>query len=103
MQENDRAIAEGQTEGFFRLIVESKNGKIVGAEIVSARAGEVASELAVAIHAGLTVQDLAGTMHPYPALSFALQTMASEEAYNQAERSGAVSMLRACCGCFGGI
>jgi pyruvate/2-oxoglutarate dehydrogenase complex dihydrolipoamide dehydrogenase (E3) component len=61
----DRAVAEGRTDGFARLVL-GPRGRILGATVVGPRAGESLAELTLAVHKGLTATDLAGTIHPYP-------------------------------------
>ncbi len=61
----DRAIAEGRTDGFTRLVLDSK-GVIVGATVVAPRAGEMLAELTLAVRKGLTTRDLASSTHAYP-------------------------------------
>ena len=61
----DRAVAEGATEGFTKLVVDAK-GRILGATVVGPRAGETLGELSVAVRHGLRTRDLAGTTHAYP-------------------------------------
>ena len=63
--EVDRAIAEGRTEGFTRLVLD-RRGRVVGATVVGPRAGEALAELTLAVRRGLRTRDLAGAMHPYP-------------------------------------
>ena len=57
----DRAILDGETNGFAR--------KILGATIVARHGGDLIGELALAMTAGLTVSALANTIHPYPTQS----------------------------------
>ena len=61
----DRAVAEGDTAGFSRLVLD-RRGRLIGATVVGPRAGECLAELTLAIRRGLRARDLAGTMHPYP-------------------------------------
>jgi pyruvate/2-oxoglutarate dehydrogenase complex dihydrolipoamide dehydrogenase (E3) component len=61
----DRAVAERQTAGFTRLILDRK-GRIAGATLVGPRAGEALAEVTLATTQGLRVRDLAGSMHAYP-------------------------------------
>ena len=63
--EVDRAIAEGRTDGFARLVLGSR-GKIIGATVVGPRAGESLAEVTLAVRLGLTATDLGATIHPYP-------------------------------------
>ncbi|MEP6797742.1 MAG: FAD-dependent oxidoreductase [Lapillicoccus sp.] len=66
--EVDRAIAEQQTAGFSRLALDGK-GRVVGATIVSPRAGESLAEAVLAIRHGLRARDLAAATHTYPTYS----------------------------------
>ncbi len=63
--EVDRAIAEGRTVGFTRLVLDTR-GRVVGATVVGPRAGETLAELTLAVRRRLRARDLAGVMHPYP-------------------------------------
>lgn len=62
----DRAVADGATTGFTRLVVD-RRGRVLGATVVGPRAGETLGELTLSISRGLTTRDLAGVTHPYPA------------------------------------
>ena len=66
LQENDRAIVDGETEGFGRVHMDRKSGKILGATLVGAHAGETIGEFVLAIQRGLKLSDLGGVIHPYP-------------------------------------
>ncbi|WAX77475.1 dihydrolipoyl dehydrogenase family protein [Streptomyces sp. KMM 9044] len=61
----DRAVADGRTEGFTTLVL-GPRGKIVGATVVSPRAGETIAHPAAAVRLGWTPSDYARTVHPYP-------------------------------------
>lgn len=65
---NDRAQADGSTEGFLKAIV-TKRGKILGATIVGPHAGELILPWVLAISKGLKIGDMAGLIAPYPTLS----------------------------------
>ncbi|MBF9028845.1 FAD-dependent oxidoreductase [Rhodobacterales bacterium HKCCE3408] len=64
--ENDRAIATGQTTGFIKVMV--VKGRPVGATIVGAQAGELIQTWALAISAKLKMSAIAGMVAPYPTL-----------------------------------
>jgi len=64
--EIDRNILEGETEGFAKVIFESKSGKLRGATIVGAHAGELLGEMLIAVTKGMKVSELSGIIHPYP-------------------------------------
>jgi dihydrolipoamide dehydrogenase len=58
-----------ETEGFVRVVGDSQTEKIIGAQIVGRGASELIGELALAITKSLTMEDLAGAVHPHPTLS----------------------------------
>jgi pyruvate/2-oxoglutarate dehydrogenase complex dihydrolipoamide dehydrogenase (E3) component len=64
--ENDRGVVDGDTSGFARVHANKKNGKILGATLVSRHAGESIGELVMAIQHGIKVGDLGAVIHPYP-------------------------------------
>ena len=53
MSRVDRAILEGETEGFLKVHVVKGRDKIVGATLVSRHAGDMISEISVAMTAGV--------------------------------------------------
>jgi len=60
-----RALASRNTKGLIKLVAEEGTGRLVGAHVLAADAGEVIQEATLAIRFGFTVQDLADTFHPY--------------------------------------
>jgi pyruvate/2-oxoglutarate dehydrogenase complex dihydrolipoamide dehydrogenase (E3) component len=66
MDEVDRAILDGEDEGFARVHIQKGTDKILGATIVAARAGDMIGEFSVAMKAGAGAKTIAGTIHPYP-------------------------------------
>jgi len=62
----DRAVLDGETEGFARVHVEAGTDRILGATIVAAHAGDLINEFTLAMKAGLGLKTLASTIHPYP-------------------------------------
>jgi len=66
MSEVDRAILEDETEGFARVHVEKKSGRILGATMISSHAGESITQMALAITSGLKLSAIGATIHPYP-------------------------------------
>jgi pyruvate/2-oxoglutarate dehydrogenase complex dihydrolipoamide dehydrogenase (E3) component len=66
LDEVDRAILDGEEEGFARIHVQKGTDKILGATIVAAHAGDMISEFSVLMKAGAGAKTLAGTIHPYP-------------------------------------
>ena len=66
LSEVDRAILDGEDEGFARVHVKKGTDTIIGATIVAAHAGDMISEYTVAMKGGLGLNTIAGTIHPYP-------------------------------------
>lgn len=66
--ENDRAQAERKTTGHVKLVTD-KRGRILGATIVGANAGEMINIFALAVSKKMGVRDLAGYIPPYPTMT----------------------------------
>jgi pyruvate/2-oxoglutarate dehydrogenase complex dihydrolipoamide dehydrogenase (E3) component len=62
----DRAILDGEAEGFARVHYHKKTGRILGGTIVARHAGEMIGELTLAMVAKQNVGVLSSTIHPYP-------------------------------------
>jgi pyruvate/2-oxoglutarate dehydrogenase complex dihydrolipoamide dehydrogenase (E3) component len=67
-RENDRAQAERQTDGHVKVLT-ARDGKILGAGIVGAQAGELVQMWSLAISQGLGLNAMSGWISPYPTLS----------------------------------
>ena len=65
----DRAIAEGETKGFIKVIATRWQGKILGVHLVGPNAGEVIHEFVLAMNTGIPLRKLAGIIHVYPTFS----------------------------------
>ena len=66
---NARAKMQGHQEGFVKLYCRQATGAVIGAVVVAPGASELVFPLTLAVQRGLTVNDLAGTIGVYPALS----------------------------------
>jgi pyruvate/2-oxoglutarate dehydrogenase complex dihydrolipoamide dehydrogenase (E3) component len=66
--DNDRAQTERETHGHIKVIVDTK-GKILGATIVGAQAGELIAPWILALSQGLNIRAMTGIVLPYPTLS----------------------------------
>lgn len=60
-----RALVNFDTSGFIRLVAEKTSGRLIGARIVAAEAGEMIQSVALAMRGGLTINDLAAQLFPY--------------------------------------
>ncbi len=66
--ENDRAQAEHETTGHIKVVT-AKNGRILGATIVGAQAGELIGMWALAISQKMKIKALTDWISPYPTLA----------------------------------
>jgi pyruvate/2-oxoglutarate dehydrogenase complex dihydrolipoamide dehydrogenase (E3) component len=62
----DRAIADGEEEGFVKILHRKGSDQILGATIVARHAGEMISEVTTAIVGKVGLSQLSGVIHPYP-------------------------------------
>ena len=69
---NGRARTSGETEGFVKIIRDTKYGEILGAHIIGAHATEMIHELAVARENEFTVEEVDLAIHAHPTLSEAI-------------------------------
>ncbi len=67
-KEVERAIAQDETEGLVKLLVDVQ-GKILGGHILGSRADDLLAPIVVAMQNGLSIHALASTILPYPTLS----------------------------------
>ncbi len=66
MSSVDRAIADGETEGFAKIHLKKGTDTIVGATIVGSHAGDLISEITVAMVGKVGLGKVASAIHPYP-------------------------------------
>ena len=76
LDEVDRAVLDGEEEGFARLHVRKGTGQLLGATIVAAHAGEMIGEVTALMQAGKGVDTLTRTIHPYPTQAEAIKKAA---------------------------
>ncbi len=63
---NGKAVLSMEERGFIKLVMEEESGKLLGAQLMCARATDMIGGLAAAITKGLTAEDLAKTVWPHP-------------------------------------
>ncbi len=66
---NGKALTEGYTDGFIKMIADEAYGQILGVHIMASHATEIISQCAIAMHNELTVYELANTIFPHPTQS----------------------------------
>lgn len=81
LDEVDRAILDGESEGFVKVLVEDGTDKILGATIVASHAGDMISEISVAMNNGVGLAGIGATIHPYPTQAEAVRKLG--DAYNR--------------------
>jgi pyruvate/2-oxoglutarate dehydrogenase complex dihydrolipoamide dehydrogenase (E3) component len=62
----DRAVLDGQEDGFLRVHLKAGTDRILGATLVAEHAGDMIGEIALAITAGVGLGKIGSTIHPYP-------------------------------------
>lgn len=74
----DRAILEGEEEGFVKVHVKKGTDQIVGATIVARSAGDLISEITLAMTHGLGLSKIGSTIHPYPTQAEAIRRLGDQ-------------------------
>ena len=81
LKDNDRAILDGEEEGFLKVHVRKGTDKILGATLVARHAGEMISEITLAMVSGAGLGTLSKTIHPYPTQAEVMKR--AGDAYNR--------------------
>jgi len=87
----DRAIVDGETEGFVKIHVKQGKDQILGATIVGSHAGDMISEITVAMQSGMGLGKLANVIHPYPTAAEAIRQCG--DAYNRSRLTPTVKAI----------
>lgn len=66
---NGKALAEGDSTGFVKIVFDKTYGEVLGVHIVAAHATDMIAEAVASLELEATVHDLAKTIHPHPTLS----------------------------------
>ncbi len=78
LSEFDRAIVDGATGGFVKVLTVPGKDRILGATIVGAHAGDVLGEFTLAMRHGLGLKAIFATIHSYPGWGDAARATAAE-------------------------
>ena len=81
MHDVDRAVTDGEEEGFVKIHVKQGTDRILGATVVARHAGEMINGLSLAISSRIGVRALARVIHTYPTQAEAIKMAA--DAYNR--------------------
>jgi len=87
----DRAILDGETEGFVKVHLRKGTDQILGATVVAAHAGDIISEFTLAMRNGIGLKGIANTIHPYPTQAEAVRK--TGDAYNRTRLTPFVKKL----------
>jgi pyruvate/2-oxoglutarate dehydrogenase complex dihydrolipoamide dehydrogenase (E3) component len=82
-----RGVIHDFHRGALKLVADRERGVLIGATLVTPRAGEIVGELVLAIKLGTPVKTLADVIHPYPAFNRVLGQSFGELAANMAPQS----------------
>lgn len=81
MSDVDRAVTDGEEEGFVKIHVKDGGDRILGATVVARHAGEMIDGISLAIGSGMGLRALANVIHTYPTQAEAIKMAA--DAYNR--------------------
>jgi pyruvate/2-oxoglutarate dehydrogenase complex dihydrolipoamide dehydrogenase (E3) component len=81
LTEVDRALLDGEAQGFARVHLRKGTDEILGATVVARHAGEMINEFSLAITSGVGLSAIGKTIHPYPTQAEAIKKLA--DAYNR--------------------
>jgi len=85
MHDVDRAIADGEEDGFAKIHVRDGTDTILGATVVARHAGEMINGITLAMVAGIGLSTVARVIHTYPTQADAIKMAA--EAYTSSSAS----------------
>jgi pyruvate/2-oxoglutarate dehydrogenase complex dihydrolipoamide dehydrogenase (E3) component len=91
LAEVDRAVLDGEADGFVKVHVRKGSDRIIGATIVARHAGEMLAEITLAMRNGLGLGAIAETIHAYPTQAEAVKKTA--DAYNRTRLTPLVKSL----------
>jgi len=66
---NGRAKGLNQTEGYVKILADTKTDRVLGVHIIGPRAGDLIAEAAAAMEFGASAEDIARTCHAHPTLA----------------------------------
>ncbi len=73
---NSRAKVNNETEGFVKILADSKTDKVLGAHIIGPHSGDMIAEIALAMEFGASAEDIARTCHAHPTHTEAIKEAA---------------------------
>jgi dihydrolipoamide dehydrogenase len=73
---NSRAKVNNETDGFVKILADSKTDKVLGVHIIGPHCGDMIAEMALAMEFGASSEDIARTCHAHPTHTEAIKEAA---------------------------
>jgi len=73
---NSRAKVNNKTDGFVKVLADSKTDKVLGVHIIGPHCGDMIGEMALAMEFGASAEDIARTCHAHPTHTEAIKEAA---------------------------
>lgn len=89
----DRAITDESTTGWIKVYAKKINGRILGADVLGAHAGEQIAQYGLAMRNGISLKNMADTIYPYPSYALGARR-AADQWYIKNQSTGVVKWVR---------
>jgi dihydrolipoamide dehydrogenase len=73
---NSRAKVNNETDGFVKILADSKTDRVLGVHIIGPHCGDMIAEMALAMEFGASAEDIARTCHAHPTHTEAIKEAA---------------------------
>jgi dihydrolipoamide dehydrogenase len=73
---NGRARANGDTDGFVKILADAKTDRVLGCHIIGPQAGDLMAEMVIGAEFAASAEDIARSCHAHPSLSEAVKEAA---------------------------
>ena len=73
---NSRAKVNNETDGFVKILADSRTDKVLGVHIIGPHCGDMIAEMALAMEFGASAEDIARTCHAHPTHTEAIKEAA---------------------------
>jgi pyruvate/2-oxoglutarate dehydrogenase complex dihydrolipoamide dehydrogenase (E3) component len=87
----DRAILDGEEEGFVRIYCQKGTDRILGATMVASHAGDMIGEIVMAMKNGIGLGKIASVIHPYPTQAESIRKLGDQ--YNRTKLTPTIKSL----------
>eukprot|EP01119_Soliformovum_irregulare_P009032 TRINITY_DN2213_c1_g1_i3.p1 TRINITY_DN2213_c1_g1~~TRINITY_DN2213_c1_g1_i3.p1 ORF type:complete len:156 (+),score=40.24 TRINITY_DN2213_c1_g1_i3:317-784(+) len=90
-EDSDRAICDGESEGFVKIFIKEGTDEILGATVVGSHAGEIISQITTAMQAKMGVSQFSSVIFPYPTRSSIFRKLGDQ--FNKSKLTPGVKIL----------